>query len=99
VGSLWAAGALCATLAGDFSVRAAREGAHNVGAPSSPLPKTEAAEMIFPKKHNPALEEAKSGESPDGRPVPRGVYRPQGFVSPLLRPDRATVRPRQPMCA
>ena len=57
MGCLWAAGALWATRAGDFSVRAAREGAHNVGAPSSPLPKTEAAEMIFPKKHNPALKQ------------------------------------------
>jgi len=57
--------ALWATRAGDFSVRAAREGAHNVGAPSSPLPKTEAAEMIFPKKHNPgSCEEARVGRAP-----------------------------------
>ena len=46
MGCLWAAGALWATRAGGFGVRAAREGAHNVGAPSSPLPKTEAAEKI-----------------------------------------------------
>ena len=60
-----------------------------------------AAEKIDKMITNPALggETEDRRREHDGRPVPRGVYRPQGLVSPLLRPNRATARPRQPMCA